>query len=116
MSSQLRDFLPALPSLYMNSNLFVYGIPGFQLCYTVLFGSFASLLLIRTGHLTAPIAAHILCNFMGLPVPYSRRNGLVTVAFLAGVASFIWLLFPLTRHDLYNDRLESCSCWHGYCS
>ncbi|CAM8962345.1 unnamed protein product [Rhodiola kirilowii] len=93
-----------------------FTIVGFQLCYTVLFGSFASFIFIRTGHLIAPIGAHILCNFMGFPVLYSRRNGLVTVAFLAGVASFAWLLFPLTRPDLYRDRVENCCCWHGYCS
>ncbi|CAM8965187.1 unnamed protein product [Rhodiola kirilowii] len=92
-----------------------FTIVGFQLCYTVLFGSFASFIFIRTGHLIAPIGAHILCNFMGFPVLYSRRNGLVTVAFLAGVASFAWLLFPLTRPDLYRDRVENCCCWHGYC-
>uniref|UniRef100_A0A7N0SZ03 intramembrane prenyl-peptidase Rce1 n=1 Tax=Kalanchoe fedtschenkoi TaxID=63787 RepID=A0A7N0SZ03_KALFE len=92
-------------------------IVGIQLCYTVLFGSFASFLFIRTGHLMSPIAAHILCNFMGLPLPYSGRNGLVTVAFLVGVVSFIYLAFPLTRPELYNDNpIDTCGCWHVYCS
>ncbi|XP_059463116.1 CAAX prenyl protease 2 isoform X2 [Corylus avellana] len=89
---------------------------GLQLGYTVIFGSYASFLLIRTGHLLAPLVAHAFCNFMGLPVLFSRRNGIVSVAFLAGMVGFLWLLFPMTRPDLYNDRLNNCKCWHGYCS
>ncbi|KAE8098536.1 hypothetical protein FH972_016590 [Carpinus fangiana] len=58
---------------------------GLQLGYTVIFGSYASFLLIRTGHLLAPLVAHTFCNFMGLPVLFSRRNGIVSVAFLAGM-------------------------------
>ncbi|KAL0338617.1 UNVERIFIED_CONTAM: CAAX prenyl protease 2 [Sesamum angustifolium] len=48
---------------------------GVQLGYTVIFGAYASFLLVRTGHLTAPLIAHIFCNFMGLPVIVSRRSG-----------------------------------------
>lgn len=50
-------------------------VVGFQLGYTVIFGSYASFLFIRTGHLAAPVIAHIFCNFMGLPVLISRRTG-----------------------------------------
>lgn len=89
---------------------------GLQLGYTVIFGSYASFLFIRTGHLLAPLVAHTFCNFMGLPVVFSRRNGMVSIAFLAGMVGFLWLLFPMTRPDLYNDRLNNCKCWHGYCS
>ncbi|KAK9289812.1 hypothetical protein L1049_007972 [Liquidambar formosana] len=89
---------------------------GLQLGYTVIFGFYASFLFIRTGHLVAPLIAHIFCNFMGLPVLFSRRSGMVTVAFIAGVVGFVWLLFPLTCPDLYNDRTDHCRCWHGYCA
>ncbi|PON42458.1 CAAX amino terminal protease [Parasponia andersonii] len=89
---------------------------GFQLGYTLIFGSYASFLFIRTGHLLAPLVAHICCNFMGLPVVFSRSKGIVSVAFLAGMVGFLWLLFPFTRPDLYNDRTNNCRCWHGYCS
>ncbi|KZV28437.1 CAAX prenyl protease 2 [Dorcoceras hygrometricum] len=51
-------------------------VVGFQLGYTVIFGAYASFLLIRTGHLAAPLAAHIFCNFMGLPTTFSRRSGM----------------------------------------
>lgn len=91
-------------------------VVGLQLGYTVIFGSYASFLYIRTGHLLAPLVAHIFCNFMGLPKLYSQRNGMVSVAFVAGMVGFLWLLFPMTHPDLYNDRSDSCKCWHGYCS
>jgi len=91
-------------------------VVGLQLGYTVIFGSYASFLYIRTGHLLAPLVAHVFCNFMGLPALFSRRNGMVSVAFVAGMVGFLWLLFPMTHPDLYNDRSDSCKCWHGYCS
>ncbi|KAL3628218.1 hypothetical protein CASFOL_027264 [Castilleja foliolosa] len=50
-------------------------VVGFQLGYTVIFGAYASFLFVRTGHLAAPLIAHIFCNFMGLPVIFSRRSG-----------------------------------------
>ncbi|XP_041025012.1 CAAX prenyl protease 2 isoform X1 [Juglans microcarpa x Juglans regia] len=91
-------------------------VVGLQLGYTVIFGSYASFLFIRTGHLIAPLAAHMFCNFMGLPVLFSRRNGMVSIAFVAGMVGFLSLLFPMTRPDLYNYRSNNCKCWHGYCS
>ncbi|KAL7247845.1 hypothetical protein ACSBR2_002702 [Camellia fascicularis] len=91
-------------------------VVGLQLGYTVIFGSYASFLFIRTGHLIAPVVAHIFCNFMGLPVLYSRRNGIVSFAFIAGLAGFLWLLFPATHPDLYNDSKDNCWCWRRYCT
>ncbi|XP_021670062.2 CAAX prenyl protease 2 isoform X2 [Hevea brasiliensis] len=52
-------------------------VVGLQLGYTVIFGSYASFLFIRTGHLLAPLVAHIFCNFMGLPVLFARSKGIV---------------------------------------
>ncbi|GMH23165.1 hypothetical protein Nepgr_025008 [Nepenthes gracilis] len=90
---------------------------GLQLGYTVIFGSYGSFLFIRTGHLIAPLAAHIFCNFMGLPLIYSNRKGLIiSLTFVAGAVGFAGLLFPLTSPDLYNFRTYDCRCWHGYCS
>ncbi|KAJ8537649.1 hypothetical protein K7X08_014189 [Anisodus acutangulus] len=91
-------------------------IVGFQVGYTVIFGSYASFLFVRTGHLTAPLVAHIFCNYLGLPVIISRRTGMVTVASVAGLLGFIWLLFPLTSPHLYNAKTDNCMCWHRYCS
>ncbi|XP_050382393.1 CAAX prenyl protease 2 [Argentina anserina] len=91
-------------------------IIGLQLGYTVVFGSYASFLFIRTGHFLAPVVAHMFCNIMGLPVLVSPGKGIISVAFIAGVLGFLWLLFPITNSGLYNDRTDNCSCWQGYCS
>ncbi|KAH7671397.1 prenyl protein peptidase protein [Dioscorea alata] len=92
-------------------------IVGNQLGYTIIFGWYASFLFIRTGNVVAPIVAHIFCNMMGLPVFSSPRGkGIVTVSFAVGVAGFFKLLFPATRPDLFNDKTDDCSCWHGYCN
>ncbi|XAR64657.1 hypothetical protein NMG60_11008416 [Bertholletia excelsa] len=88
---------------------------GLQLGYTVTFGSYASFLFIRTGHLIAPLVAHIFCNLMGLPRLYSQRSRFVSVASITGMVGFLWLLFPATDPDLYNDRTGNCSCWQRYC-
>ncbi|XP_010505162.1 PREDICTED: CAAX prenyl protease 2 [Camelina sativa] len=96
---------------YLRASLIV----GLQLGYTVIFGAYASFLFIRTGHLVAPLFAHIFCNYMGLPVLYARGKGLVSVAFLVGVVGFVSLLFPLTKPLMYNDRTDDCPCWFGYC-
>ncbi|KAK9921231.1 hypothetical protein M0R45_029750 [Rubus argutus] len=89
---------------------------GLQLGYTVVFGSYASFLFIQTGHFLAPVVAHVFCNIMGLPVLVSPGKGIISVAFLAGMLGFLWLLFPITNSALYNDRTDNCRCWQGYCS
>ncbi|KAL8152925.1 hypothetical protein V2J09_010685 [Rumex salicifolius] len=84
---------------------------GIQLMYTVVFGSYASFLYIRTGHLIAPLVAHIFCNFMGLPVLYSQSKGhplMFLTLFVAGTVGFLWLLFPVTNPDLYNSKTDNC--------
>ncbi|KAL6141769.1 hypothetical protein ACLB2K_060056 [Fragaria x ananassa] len=91
-------------------------IIGLQLGYTVVFGSYASFLFIRTGHFLAPVVAHMFCNIMGLPLLVSPGKGIISLAFLAGGLGFLWLLFPITNSGLYNDRTDSCRCWQGYCS
>ncbi|GLT89969.1 hypothetical protein SLE2022_079240 [Rubroshorea leprosula] len=103
-------------SRYNYSLLKASMIIGHKLGYTVVFGSYASFLFIRTGHLVSPLAAHIFCNYMGLPVIFVQSKGLVTPAFVAGTAAFVLLLFPMTQPALYNDRTDNCRCWHGYCS
>lgn len=92
-------------------------IVGVQLGYTVIFGWYATFLLIRTGNLLCPIIAHVFCNMMGLPVFSSpRTKGAALVAFLAGLIAFFWLLFPATSPELYNSSFDRCSCWHGFCN
>jgi prenyl protein peptidase len=79
---------------------------AFQLVYTAVFGWFAAFLLLRTGHLAAPVAVHAFCNFMGLPrfcsVLASRRKRLVAGAYACGIVGFGWLLLPLTDPQRYG--------------
>ncbi|KAF5737460.1 CAAX prenyl protease 2 [Tripterygium wilfordii] len=91
-------------------------VTGLQLAYTVVFGSYASFLFIRTGHIFSPLVAHIFCNLMGLPVLFAQKKGIVSVAFVAGLVAFACLIFPVTEPGLYNDRTSDCPCWQGYCS
>ncbi|KAK9122768.1 hypothetical protein Sjap_012370 [Stephania japonica] len=84
-------------------------IIGFQLGYTVIFGSYASFLFIRTGHLVAPLVAHIFCNTMGLPLLPSRGKGLMNVVSIAGMIGFLLLLFPATRPSMFNGKTDNCS-------
>ncbi|XP_022144723.1 CAAX prenyl protease 2 [Momordica charantia] len=91
-------------------------VVGLQLGYTVVFGSYATFLFARSGHLLAPLVAHVFCNFMGLPVLFSRRRGVVCLAFVVGMVGFLWLLFPMTSPNLFNERTNNCRCWHGYCT
>ncbi|CAL9055355.1 CAAX prenyl protease 2-like isoform X1 [Musa acuminata AAA Group] len=91
-------------------------IVGLQLGYTVIFGWYTSFLFIRTGSLISPIVAHIFCNVMGLPVLSSpRTKGTATIAAAAGLVGFLYLLFPATNPDMYNQLRDGCRCWHRYC-
>jgi prenyl protein peptidase len=79
---------------------------AFQFGYTLAFGWLAAFLLLRTGHLAAAVAAHVLCNFMGFPRfgdivghPHARLVGAI---YAAGIAAFALLLFPLTAPRLYG--------------
>ncbi|KAL3628299.1 hypothetical protein CASFOL_027345 [Castilleja foliolosa] len=75
-------------------------VVGFQLGYTVIFGAYASFLLVRTGHLAAPLVAHIFCNFMGLPVIFSRRSGDSKCRVYNGDVEFFLDAFPIVEPAL----------------
>ena len=55
------------------------------------FGAFATLLLLRTGTLAAPVAAHVFCNWQGFPNLHRLlQRGVATRALLAGgVIAFV---------------------------
>uniref|UniRef100_A0A7I4DJJ6 intramembrane prenyl-peptidase Rce1 n=1 Tax=Physcomitrium patens TaxID=3218 RepID=A0A7I4DJJ6_PHYPA len=87
-------------------------ITGFRFAYTTIFGWYAAFLYLRTGHLVAPLVAHIFCNVMGLPAvgdalesPYNKVIGLT---FLVGLGSFICLLNPATSPALYGYMPGQC--------
>ncbi|XP_033735070.1 CAAX prenyl protease 2-like [Pecten maximus] len=82
----------------------------FQMFYTTMFGAYSAFLFLRTGHLIAPVIAHAFCNHMGFPsfkealsYPKPTRSKLVA-CFVAGLLSWIALVFPVTSPFLYaND-------------
>ncbi|KAI8910642.1 CAAX protease self-immunity-domain-containing protein [Powellomyces hirtus] len=81
---------------------------AFQFCYTTLFGWFATFLLVRTGHLIAPVVSHMFCNVMGFPDvhaindhPRHRRKPLIA-SYFVGMLLFARALFPATDPTLYS--------------
>jgi len=82
---------------------------GFQMCYTTLFGIYASFLFFRTGHLVAPFISHAFCNYMGLPdvqsLFTSEYKNLLTMVYIAGIVGFVSLLMPLTTPEWYNPYI-----------
>ncbi|KAI9016968.1 hypothetical protein BC832DRAFT_2004 [Gaertneriomyces semiglobifer] len=80
---------------------------AFQFAYTTLFGWYATLLLMRTGSILAPIVSHMFCNFMGVPAfdeidDYPRYSKLIKAAYISGLVLFAALLFPLTDPALFR--------------
>ena len=85
-------------------------ISSFQLTYTTIFGIYSAFLYIRTGHLASCIIVHTFCNSMGFPdlmeVYYQPplRRAFFSLAYVAGLGTFIKLLPLLTDPALYaND-------------
>uniref|UniRef100_A0A7S4C4T9 intramembrane prenyl-peptidase Rce1 n=1 Tax=Chrysotila carterae TaxID=13221 RepID=A0A7S4C4T9_CHRCT len=64
-----------------------------QFTYTSLFGAYSAYLFLRTGLVYGPIAAHVFCNYMGLPSFYDmvehRRRHVVTGAYIIGIVGFV---------------------------
>lgn len=79
----------------------------FQFAYTTVFGWYATHLFLATGHLAAPVTAHVFCNLMGVPpfgaMASSRHRRLLGAATLAGIAGFALLLRPLTAPALFGN-------------
>ncbi|EFJ44992.1 hypothetical protein VOLCADRAFT_32069, partial [Volvox carteri f. nagariensis] len=80
-------------------------VVGFQFLYTTVFGWLATYLFLRTGHLAAPVAAHVFCNWAGFP-PFGDmlshpRGILLALTTAAGVAVFFLALPRLTSPDRY---------------
>ena len=64
----------------------------FQFVYTSCFGAYAGFLLIQSRSILAPIAAHVACNFLGVPdFPRMLRHpqsALLLLSTLVGIALF----------------------------
>jgi len=60
-----------------------------QVTYTYLFGCLAAFLLLKTGHIVAPICAHALCNYFGVPrfgeITGYKYSTVIRIAHICGV-------------------------------
>ena len=63
------------PSLPLNQRRAVLLGAALQLLYTSAFGALAGALLLASGSLAAPVAAHSLANFLGLPRRSKSKSG-----------------------------------------
>lgn len=68
----------------------------FTAAYTSVFGCLATFLLLVTGNLAAPIAAHAACNVLGFPDfgsmaqhPWRRLIGAATLGGVAGLGLYL---------------------------
>ncbi|XP_033106392.1 CAAX prenyl protease 2-like [Anneissia japonica] len=83
----------------------------FQFTYTTIFGTFCAFIFLRTGHLIGILLCHSFCNMMGFPAfhqifSYRRPiSAIISILFVVGLASFIYLLFPLSDPSLYNNDI-----------
>jgi prenyl protein peptidase len=84
----------------------------FQFSYTYIFGAYSSFLFLRTGQLFASFLCHSFCNLMGFPrineVVSEIGNiyyKLIAFAYVLGLLLFIYLLFPLTSPDWFDNRI-----------
>ena len=82
---------------------------GFQAGFTTVFGWYASFLLLRTGHFTAPLCAHALCNFMGFPdFPAALSHPRAVILrrlYITGILAFAVLLAPMTEPSFYGNMM-----------
>jgi prenyl protein peptidase len=70
------------------------------------FGAFATLLLLRTGTLLAPVVAHTFCNWQGFP-NFPRmlaHSSVVRCALLGGVVAFGTGLITFCRLSTWQMR------------
>lgn len=95
-------------------------VTSLQFAYTTLFGVYTAFIYARTGHVSAPVACHVFCNYQGLP-DFSfllgdsddhrevmkkhggasrRRRHRITLlgVYILGILLFAYSLFPLTSH------------------
>ncbi|XP_070579134.1 CAAX prenyl protease 2-like [Ptychodera flava] len=99
------------PSYMCQRIFFLHCISVFQFCYTTVFGAYTAFLFLRTGHLVAPVICHSFCNLMGFPAfgeisSYGQpRSSIISIAFVAGLIAFIFLLFPMTSSSFFNNKV-----------
>lgn len=81
----------------------------FQFAYTTLFGWLATFLFLRTGHLAAPLAAHVFCNWAGFP-PFGEmwehpRAIVLLLTTAGGLVTFVLQLGRMTAPSRYGNEV-----------
>ncbi|KAG2448480.1 hypothetical protein HYH02_006372 [Chlamydomonas schloesseri] len=81
---------------------------AFQFAYTTLFGWLATFLFLRTGHLAAPLAAHVFCNWAGFP-PFGEmwehpRAVVLLLTTAGGLLTFTLQLGRMTAPGRYGNE------------
>ncbi|KAG2444964.1 hypothetical protein HXX76_001699 [Chlamydomonas incerta] len=81
----------------------------FQFAYTTLFGWLATFLFLRTGHVAAPLAAHVFCNWAGFP-PFGDmwehpRAILLLLTTAGGLMTFVLQLGRMTAPGRYGNQV-----------
>ncbi|KAF8387086.1 fce-2 [Pristionchus pacificus] len=69
---------------------------GFQVAYSYAFGAYATALFFRTGHLSAAVVCHMVCNTFGLPLivelparrPSAYRTAIIALS-VVSLAAFV---------------------------
>ena len=96
-----------------------------QFVYTSIFGYIASILLLRTGSIFAPLVSHVVCNLIGLPDmgfffrPHHPNSATefsalykyrlyLTFAHIGGLVLFSCLILPMTEEYSLTSAL-----WYG---
>ena len=81
---------------------------SFQFLFTgPAFGTYATFVFLRTGHLAAAIAVHSFCNWMGFPpiadvLSHPRSRKLIAF-YMLGICGFAALVRPVTNPALYTN-------------
>ena len=81
-----------------------------QVIHTTLFGWYASSVFVCTGHLTAAVAVHSFCNWMGLPDMRRMLNHRYCLLLLAtlcgGVVAFVYSVGVILQPDRSGGGLQ----------
>jgi len=83
-----------------------------MLCLSMISNGKTCILVVRcSGHLIAPVIAHVFCNHMGFPnfgeicAYKSPTRYFIAISFAAGLVLWCLVLFPLTEPVLFSNNL-----------
>ncbi|KAJ2818331.1 CAAX prenyl protease [Coemansia furcata] len=84
----------------------VLGRMAVQLAYTSVFGCYAAALFVRTRSVAGSVAAHVVCNLMGLPsveriAEQGKYKYALWVAHVVGLLGMVLLFEPMTRPGVF---------------